>query len=539
MIRYLLFGFTFVVFLTNLSCAGTPSRKIETSNEIDVKKGNSLFYYLVSNIEASKGSEQNSFFYLNKAVKKDAGSTHLLLQKAYQLARNNKLEEAQKLAHGAIQKNPDNPDAYILLGKIAISLGNSNEALQNLKKAIALDPQNEEAYLLLARQQDAMRLVDDAIQTITRLTQINPESLAAYYLLGNFYASEKKNYDLAIKTYYAILNNNPDEFKAWQLIAEIELAKKDYKKALEALLKVKELNPFDINTQIRIALLYYELKDKGNAIISFESILSNNPEADKIQYYLGLLYLDKEDFDKATHYFSLVKPASNYYEDAVTRQIAILIRQKKNSEALILADNILKKNKANKTFFELLASIYALNENYDAALKVLNDALKVFPRNEELLFSQSVLLEKMGQWEKSLEVMKEVLKINGNNVQALNFIGYTLAEKGEDLDIAKSMIEQALQLKPDDGYILDSLGWVYFQKGDTLKALEIISRSNKLAPGEPTILEHLGTTYLKLGNKIQARTYLEKSIFILNEKQPKSKKEEEQIENIRKKLSDL
>jgi tetratricopeptide (TPR) repeat protein len=96
--------------------------------------------------------------------------------------------------------------------------------------------------------------------------------------------------------------------------------------------------------------------------------------------------------------------------------------------------------------------------------------------------------------------MKAVIDSDPNHAEALNYLGYTYAEQGVKLDEAESLIKRALVQKPNDGYITDSLGWVYYKKGLYIKAIELLEEAARLADDDPTILEHLGDAYLKVDN---------------------------------------
>jgi Tfp pilus assembly protein PilF len=108
--------------------------------------------------------------------------------------------------------------------------------------------------------------------------------------------------------------------------------------------------------------------------------------------------------------------------------------------------------------------------------------------------------------------MESVLKINKNNVNALNYIGYTLADKGIQLPRAKQMIKKALHLKPGDGYITDSLGWVYYKMGKYRKAIKVLEKAVEIVPQDPIIAEHLGDAYLANSSKLKAVNMYEKAL---------------------------
>ena len=100
---------------------------------------------------------------------------------------------------------------------------------------------------------------------------------------------------------------------------------------------------------------------------------------------------------------------------------------------------------------------------------------------------------------------------------------YTFADLGRNLDEAERLIREALNHKPDDGYITDSLGWVYFKKGQYGKAIEILEKAVTLVPDDPIMLEHLGDAYLKVDNKAKALEFYKRSLLL-------KKKDKETIE---------
>jgi Flp pilus assembly protein TadD len=104
--------------------------------------------------------------------------------------------------------------------------------------------------------------------------------------------------------------------------------------------------------------------------------------------------------------------------------------------------------------------------------------------------------------------MQEVIARNPDNAAALNFVGYTLAQTGGDMDEAERLVKRALELKPDTGAFLDSMGWVCFRRGQTQLAVTYLERAARLEPDEPIIIDHLGDAY-RQANRLEdaARTW--------------------------------
>jgi tetratricopeptide (TPR) repeat protein len=151
-------------------------------------------------------------------------------------------------------------------------------------------------------------------------------------------------------------------------------------------------------------------------------------------------------------------------------------------------------------------------ENYSQAIETINKGIAISPQDSKLYFRQGVIYDKWGKKNESIKSMKAVIRLDSKDANALNYLGYTYADLGIQLDEAERLVREALKYRPDDGYITDSLGWVFYKRGDFDKALPILKKAAKLVPEDPTILEHVGDTYLKLGDQKNALKYYQKSL---------------------------
>jgi Flp pilus assembly protein TadD len=142
-----------------------------------------------------------------------------------------------------------------------------------------------------------------------------------------------------------------------------------------------------------------------------------------------------------------------------------------------------------------LAESLAHSGRHDEAVSVLQAALSKRPREEELLFALGAAYERAGQVELAVAQMRALLAVNPDHPEALNFLGYSLAEQGVRLEEAEKLVRRALELKPRSGHMLDSLGWVLFRRGDARRAVEVLEQAEALAGPDATILEHLGDAY--------------------------------------------
>ena len=130
--------------------------------------------------------------------------------------------------------------------------------------------------------------------------------------------------------------------------------------------------------------------------------------------------------------------------------------------------------------------------------------------------------------------MEEIVKVEPDNPGALNFIGYSFAEKGINLERAEVLVKKALEKRPDDGYIRDSLGWVFYSKGEYKKALDEMLKARELVSDDPVIAEHLSDVYAKLGQRDKAIDVLHQSID-LEKKDDRKKVLEEKLKSLEQK----
>jgi tetratricopeptide (TPR) repeat protein len=137
----------------------------------------------------------------------------------------------------------------------------------------------------------------------------------------------------------------------------------------------------------------------------------------------------------------------------------------------------------------------------------------------------------MGEFDKMVNEMKEVIRINPNHADALNYLGYSYSERGILLEEALKLINKAMELKPNMGYITDSLGWVYYKLGDYEKAVTQLEKANQLTPDDSTITEHLADGYLKLSKLEKAIELYERALRL----EPKP----DQKDRLQKKIKEL
>lgn len=153
---------------------------------------------------------------------------------------------------------------------------------------------------------------------------------------------------------------------------------------------------------------------------------------------------------------------------------------------------------------------------YDRALAAYDRAVARVPNPQQqhwsLFFSRAVVLERSGRWARAEPDLLKALELEPEQPSVLNYLGYSWADQRLHLDKALPMIERAVELRPRDGYIVDSLGWVHFRLGNLEKALSYMEQAVELRPQDPTINDHLGDVYWRVGRRAEARFQWERAL---------------------------
>lgn len=256
-------------------------------------------------------------------------------------------------------------------------------------------------------------------------------------------------------------------------------------------------------------LFYQENGTDSSRIFAHMAIYLDDTQKDS-QALLAYMAADIGRPNDAISYFSSITSENqDEYIDA-QRQIARLYE---DEDKILLAVETLKSLVSKTDSIEAqiqIGDIYRHEEEYRKALDAYNTAFKMIDNPDDtkywsLYYSRGIANERVGKMDDAEKDLRKALSYKPDHPFILNYLGYSFADKGENLDEALQMIQKAVDLEPNDGYIADSLGWVYFRMERYDDALPHLEKAAELLPYDPTINDHLGDLYWQLGRKQEAR----------------------------------
>jgi tetratricopeptide (TPR) repeat protein len=279
-------------------------------------------------------------------------------------------------------------------------------------------------------------------------------------------------------------------------LVTLYLKEEKYPEAVPYLSALRNADPKNLNVLVKLGLIQMKMTHYKEAIATFNSVVSFAPDSDRVHYYLGMCHEEMKNLAPALEHFAKVPAESSLFEDATLHRVYLMKGSDRLADAKSTISTAIQQAPAVASFYLLSASLDEDTKDIAAAVKTLEKAAERFPDNEKVRYYLGSLYDRQGQVDQGIAQMEAILKTNPNHADALNYIGYTWTVQGVRMDEAGKLLQRAVELKPDNPYIIDSWGWYLFTQGRVGEALAQIERAHQLKPEEPTILEHLGDIYL-------------------------------------------
>ncbi|MBK7858376.1 MAG: tetratricopeptide repeat protein [Archangiaceae bacterium] len=487
------------------------------------------------------------------------GQLHKVLDRfpnhaAAQLLMGRVLFEGQKIVRAraalksAIRLKPRDPDAYLVLTQLWLDQGKPDEAVKVVEELSTALPGEPVGYkrlgMALAERNDNAR----AEKLLAKAVERDPGDAEAWITLGQIFETTSR-LPKAEDAYVKALERDPENRDVLLAAGRLALRQDATQRArayFEQLLSFSK----DPELAVKVAFSYLAMRQMGAAVEVLDNARVTASEP-RLHFYAGLVHERMHSWQKAADaYGAVTADAGDLFHESRLHRANCLSSLGKHQAALDLykkgledrpdyqpllpayargleranqakeAELVLARALADKPTpesFEALAGLYERQGRLADAISLLTDALRKRPRDELLLYALGAVYERKGEVQKSLEKMRAVLDVNPDNANAMNFIGYTLADRGLDFDEAEKLLTRALELKPDTAAYLDSLGWVFFKKGDTGKAIDTLERATEVSPGEPTIEEHLGDAYARGSRPSDAMARYKRALETLKE----------------------
>lgn len=368
-----------------------------------------------------------------------------------------------------LEEREDNPQAVFAFANIAARMGETDRALELLELSLKLDPDNDAA----------------ALSYITLLQRLERAEEALGWLEKRL--ADKKADDFNIRLAYA------------RLLTDVQR----YDEARRQFEMLAVNSPENSDVIYALGLLYLQANRLDEAEKQFKRMVEQSDRFYNAKYYLGRIAEERKDYGAASTWYRSVAGDENFF-DAQVRLVLLQARDGDIEDALKNLRIIQAPSPQQKALLIQAEGDLLNSENrHTEALAAYDKALADGEFNPDLLYARAMTAEKLDRIDLLEKDLREIIARDPKNVQALNALGYTLADRTERYTEAYELIKQALSLSPDDFFIVDSMGWVMYRLGRHEEALEYLQKAIEQRE-DPEIAAHLYEVLWTMGKQEEA-----------------------------------
>ena len=533
--RAAVFALAAIVALPATLCAqATTPAQTPAPSQQELARVSSAGNYLAARHAGAERDAASSSAYYRAALRADSKNPVLLERAFLSVLVDGDIEEAVKLAERIVQTDKTQRVARLVLGVRALKQKQYQAARQHIAQSVRGPIADLTATLITAWTLQGTNEVKTAIDNIDKLT--GPEWYAIFKDLhaGLIFdvAGNRKEAGKRLERVYKLDANALRAVEAYGRWASRNLGKEEALKVYEAFDKVLPQHPLIVEAMD-------EIKD-GDKLPP----LVDSPQAGAAEVLFGLgtslgrqggedlalAYLQLAIYLTPRHPLALMSLA-DLYESIKKPALALKVYQRvpvdsplrRNADIQIATnlDALDRTEEAKKTLDKLIAerpadleAIMALgnilrvrkefSECGDAYTKGINTLKEPQKANWLIFYFRGICYERSKQWANAEADFKRALELSPEQAHVLNYLGYSWIDQGVNLDDGMRMIRRAVDQRPDDGYIVDSLGWAYYRIHNYDEAVKHLERAVELKPEDPTINDHLGDAYWKVGRTLEA-----------------------------------
>ena len=531
------------------------------------RKAGALAHFVEGMAFEENGEMDRALESYRNVLNVDPGQSDLASRVAVLLIRQEDFPQAIDVLKDAIKANPNDAEPYRQLAFIyAKYLKKMDQAVDYANRAIALNPRDIETYQRLVEIELAAGEEKKALEVLDRAAKVRSDDANFWVRLGKLYAvilykadsplkpDELKRVNEVFKKAAEHANDDPAVLKD---VADYYASSQQLKEAIALYLRVLELQPDDANAREKLATGFILTNQRGKAVEMLEQIIKQHPE--KYQPYDLLAQVLDEEARSLQRANRLDEAKATFAKVAANYEQSLLINPNHAGTYLRLAELLLGPLKDPERAVKFLTEARrrfagAPEIAYYLAIaqreaKQTQQAVATFEEalheaeldqdneivNAKFYFNYGATAEQAGLYEKAADLLRKSIALDpANAAEAYNYLGYMWADHNMHLDEAEETIRRALEIEPNNGSYLDSLGWVEFRKGKFDQALADLLRAAKNIDREdPIVFEHIGDTYLKLNRVPEALESWQKALKL----DPKNKSLADKIERTKTTLS--
>jgi tetratricopeptide (TPR) repeat protein len=426
------------------------------------------------------------------------------------LIANNKLSEAKPILQKLLLKEKTRASGFLYLNSMLSRVSDKKAVLTLVSDLAQPYPKLAEAHFAVVHAAWIGKDQKVYEKELAAINQIKPDWEMPILFKGQILALESP--EKAINFYSGFLNRYPKSNDVRLEYAKLLTNGRKFNEAKNEFIKLVSAANSSEEITLAVGLLSVELEDYDLAEKYFLQSLKRNPkDKDQVFIYLAKIADKKDQGDAAITWLNKVGDGKHFIE---SKLIAAEIIAKKESidKALVFLNAIKSDSQDEKlSILQFKTSLLTRSNRHQEAFQLMQNEAPNFAQSPEFKFDYALLADKLNKYDLMEKLLREAIKIKPDFAVAYNALGYSFADRNINLEDAKKYIEVALSISPNNHYILDSMGWLYFRLGKLDSALSFIQKAYDIQP-DPEIAAHLGEILWAQGKKKESNDVLELSL---------------------------
>ncbi len=363
------------------------------------------------------------------------------------------------------------------------------------------------AYALLAIRAEKLNEARDAMNRIAEHGKVSSNVAMAYLAV----LQKQDRLPEALDWLDHILGINPDQFGLRLVYARLLADANRFEEARVQFSVLVDESPDNTDIVFALGLLNLQANRIDDAATNFNRLLELETRQDEAHFYLGQIAEAREQPERAIEHYQAIEGGGNYFAAQMRKALVLSLMGRVDEASAFLDQVSVEDDKQRFDLARAKGEILIEHDRYEEAMATFDAALTDGAYDTELIYARAMLAEKMGRIDQLERDLRTIIEAEPDNAQALNALGYTLADRTERYEEAHALIERALELSPEDFYILDSMGWVLYRLGRLEEAVDYLEKARELR-NDPEVAAHLGEVLWVLGDRDAARTVWESAL---------------------------
>ncbi|MBF0142212.1 MAG: tetratricopeptide repeat protein [Magnetococcales bacterium] len=446
---------------------------------------------LVAHLATQRGDLSVAGEYARQVLERDADESKTRLLLAGVLTASKAYSEAATQYEELLKREPDNARARILLAQIYGLLKTATKAAKVLEPLLGDPEWAWQGHLALGRSWANQGELEKALKPFRQAYRLESGNLEPVLALGAA-LQELKRPKEAEKVYRDFLERHPDSKAVHGRLGRLLLTRDDREAALEEFREISRLAPDSVQARLTTALILLSRKDYDEALQELRLAEALGPDNSGVYYYLGQALESLDRDSEAVVEYDKVQNGQPFYLESQLRLAFLDASRGADAAAVERLRQLTASNPERVDLVLALSMLLLQAKDYPGVVETSTKGLALDPAQSRLRFNRAMALDKLQRWPEAEADLKTYISDNPTDAHALNYLGYTWAERGENLEESHQLLRKAVKLAPGDGFITDSLGWVLFRMKRLEESLTMMREAVRLEPGDPTIAEHLG-----------------------------------------------